>query len=61
MDYITASQAAEKWCISQRRVQLLCSTGRIDGANKVGSFWIIPEDAIKPKDERRKVKNDENL
>lgn len=35
-----------------RRIQILCSTDRIPGAMKVGSFWVIPKDADKPKDER---------
>lgn len=29
MDYLTAKQAAEKWNISPRRVQVLCEQGRI--------------------------------
>ena len=32
MDYLTAKQAAEKWNISPRRVQVLCEQGRIKGA-----------------------------
>ena len=54
MSYISASQAAEKWCISQRRVQILCAEGRISGAIKIGSFWAIPEESVKPCDERVK-------
>lgn len=52
MSYISASQAAEKWCISQRRVQILCAEGRISGAIIIGSFWAIPEESVKPCDER---------
>ena len=29
MEYMTASQAAKKWNISQRRVQILCAEDRI--------------------------------
>jgi len=29
MDYLTTKQAAEKWNISLRRVQVLCEQGRI--------------------------------
>lgn len=36
MGFISASQAAKKWKISQRRVQVLCSENRIEGAFKVG-------------------------
>lgn len=62
MKYITASEAAEKWDISQRRVQILCSQNRIKGVFKLGENWAIPDDAIKPDDKRRKVeKNNEVL
>lgn len=54
MSYISASQASQKWKISQRRVQILCVEGRIDGALKIGSFWAIPETAKKPCDIRKK-------
>lgn len=61
MSFISASQAAEKWRISQRRVQILCAEGRINGAMKIGSFWAIPEESEKPSDERKKdgEKNEE--
>lgn len=60
MKYITASQAAEKWQISQRRVQVLCSEGRIEGVFKLGENWAIPEDSQKPTDGRtKKEQNDE--
>ena len=55
MKYITASQAAEKWNISQRRVQILCSQNRIKGVFKLGDNWAIPDNAIKPDDKRRKA------
>ena len=54
MKYMTASQASEKWGISQRRVQLLCAEGRISGVFKLGANWAIPEDVKKPNDKRRK-------
>jgi hypothetical protein len=55
--YITASQAAQKWNISQRRVQILCEEGRIDGVFKLGDNWAIPISANKPIDARRKKEN----
>lgn len=62
MKYITASQAAEKWHISQRRVQVLCSEGRIEGVFKLGENWAIPEDSQKPTDGRtKKEQNDEQV
>lgn len=51
-DYITVEQAADKWDISKRRVQKLCSEGRISGVKKFGKNWAIPKDTQKPKDER---------
>jgi hypothetical protein len=59
MGYMTASQAAEKWNISQRRVQVLCAQERIDGVFRLGDNWAIPDDAEKPIDFRRKKSNDE--
>lgn len=59
LEYITANQAAEKWNISQRRVQILCSQGRIDGIFKLGESWAIPSSAKKPVDYRKK-ENKEN-
>lgn len=54
MDYLSISQMSKKWGVSGRRIQTLCSEGRIIGATKVGSFWVIPAKADKPKDERIK-------
>lgn len=47
----------KKWDISRRRVTLLCSQGRIDGAILRGNTWLIPENAAKPEDLRRVRKN----
>ncbi len=57
MEYITASQASKKWNISQRRVQVLCSEGRIPGVFKLGETWAIPAEVEKPEDKRRKDDN----
>ena len=58
MEYMTASQAAKKWNISQRRVQILCAQGRIPGVFKLGEAWAIPADIQKPEDKRRKDETD---
>lgn len=55
MDYISIKQTAEKWEISSRRIQVLCNEGRIEGAKKIGTCWVIPADAEKPSDERIKI------
>ena len=58
--FITASQAAKKWNISQRRVQILCAEGRIEGVFKLGDAWAIPKDAEKPADARTKKEVESN-
>lgn len=58
MEYISAPQAAEKWGILERRVQILCSQNRIPGVSKLGYMWLIPKDAEKPVDGR--IKNPTN-
>ncbi len=53
MDYLTTSEAAERWGITRRRVTVLCSTGRILGAILTGPIWLIPKSAKKPADGRK--------
>lgn len=52
-DYLSTQKAAERWGISERRVNQLCAQGRILGAVKFGKSWAIPIDAEKPDDPRR--------
>lgn len=54
MQYLSASETAQKWGISPRRVCCLCGDGRINGAQRTGSYWIIPATAPKPADARLK-------
>lgn len=54
MEFMTASEASKLWNISQRRVQILCSEGRIPGVFKLGEAWAIPKDVEKPLDKRKK-------
>lgn len=49
---IVEHQAAEKWNISERRIQILCREGRIKGVVKFGRAWAIPVEAEKPVDAR---------
>lgn len=57
--YISVKQASEKWGISDRRVRILCSEGRIPGVIREGRSWKIPAEAGKPEDGR--YKSAENL
>ncbi len=54
LDYLTVKEAGEKWGISGRMVTMYCVAGRIDGALKKGNLWLVPKDAQKPIDGRRK-------
>ena len=55
LEYISASEAAKKWGISERRVQKLCEENRIPGVAKFSRLWLIPKDAKKPADARTKA------
>ena len=55
-DYISIREAAERWGVSERRVNQFCAEGRIEGARKLGGVWVIPGDAKKPGDPRRSRK-----
>lgn len=54
--YLSIREAAEKWGVSERRINQYCSEGRIPGAEKIGKTWVIPADADKPGDPRKQKK-----
>ena len=54
MDYMTLKEASEKWEVSVRQINYYCTGGRIPGAVKVATIWLIPKDAEKPVDMRTK-------
>ena len=54
MDYMTLKEASEKWGVTPRRINYLCASGRIPGAVKMATIWLIPKDAQKPQDKRYK-------
>lgn len=56
--YITVQEAAEKWGVTPRQVQILCKTNRIPGATRLSRIWIIPEKTEKPTNEKRKAEFD---
>ena len=60
MEYITLKEAGGKWGVSPRRVNYYCAAGRIPGAVKMATIWLIPKQAKKPVDGRRKRANNEN-
>lgn len=52
-NYLSIKEAAEKWGVSERRINQYCSEGRIPGAQKFGKSWAIPAEANKPGDPRK--------
>ena len=53
MEYMTVREAAEKWGVSERRINQYCAEGRIPGAERFGGAWAIPAGAEKPGDPRK--------
>mgnify|MGYP003514552516 FL=1 len=54
MNYLTASEIAKKWCVSERSVRNYCAQGRVEGAVLNGKTWQIPKDAEKPERSNKK-------
>jgi len=54
-ELMTTNEAAEMWGITTRRVQVLCDTGKVKGAVRMGRTWIIPKGTAKPIDGRTKA------
>ncbi len=50
--FLTIKEIAEKWNLTDRQVQKMCSEGKIPGASKFGNVWAIPEDTKRPVDGR---------
>ena len=55
MSYISVSQYAAQYGISERTARNYCSSGKIDGAVLVGKTWNIPSDAPLPKKGKQKI------
>ena len=55
LDWITPKQAADKWGITERRVEALYSNEQIEGAVRLSRVWLIPKNAPKPIDGRTRA------
>ena len=55
MEYLTTVEMSKRWNISSRRIGVLCTEGRVEGAIKKGKMWLIPSDAVKQVDGRFKA------
>ena len=56
MKYISVSETAKRWKLSERSVRNYCAAGRIPGAVLEGKTWKIPEDAARPARKQRSGK-----
>ena len=54
MEYMTIRDAAIQWGLTNRMVQYYCKEGKIKGAIKIGTMWILPKNAERPLDRRKK-------
>ena len=54
MEYVSSKEKAKEWGVSQRRVMIFCKSGRVPGAKMIANRWLLPEDAKKPVDPRKK-------
>ena len=54
MKYLSVSDFAKKWGLTDRSVRKYCADGKIPGAFLTGKTWNIPEDAQKPPRIKRK-------
>jgi len=59
--YMSVKEVAEKWGLSERRIQVLCATNRIPDVMRVSHVWLIPKTATKPEDRRLKKKETEEV
>ena len=44
--YLSVKEAANKWGISDRRIQILCNQDRILGVIRIGNTWGIPDNVV---------------
>ena len=58
MRYLSVTEIAKKWEVSERSVRNYCAQGRVNGASITGKIWKIPENAEKTEriNKRKEVK-----
>ena len=61
MNYLSVSQMAKKWNMSERGVRKYCAEDKIPGAFLTGKTWNIPENAEKPKRKNKKSNEHQTL
>jgi len=61
MKYLSVSETAKKWNVSERSVRNYCAEGRVNGAFLTGKTWNIPESEEKPERSNKKKTQDKSL
>lgn len=61
MKYLSVSETAEKWGVSERTVRNYCAAGRIPDAFLSGKTWNIPENTVRPARVNQKSNAPRNL
>ena len=61
MNYLSVTDMAKKWNMSERTVRNYCAKGKIQGAFLTGKTWNIPENAEKPERINKKSDEPQNL
>lgn len=56
MRYLSVSEIAKKWDVSERSVRNYCAQGRVLGAFLTGKTWNVPENTEKPERSNKKKK-----
>ncbi len=57
MRYLSVTEIAKKWDVSERSVRNYCAQGHVLGAFLTGKTWNIPENAEKPERSNKKKKS----
>lgn len=50
--YKSVKEIAQEWGLTVRRVQMLCTSGKLEGAKKMGNVWMVPANVERPADNR---------
>ena len=61
MKYLSVSEIAKKWGLSERTVRNYCAAGRIPDVFLTGKTWNIPESALRPERSNKKSNLPKNL
>ena len=60
MRYLSVTEIAKKWDVSERSVRNYCAKGRVNGAFLTGKTWNIPENAEKPERSNKKKEHQQS-